>query len=92
MAGKAGNGRGILAEGSVGTGDRVSFDGMIQRVALVEVQVCPGIHFLVGDGGAPGESDRVCFAVHFHLTSDMASHAHVLGSCVEVRREITRVG
>ena len=91
VAGEAGDGRGILAQGDVGARHRVSLDGMIEFVSLVEVKIDPGIHFLEGDCGAPGESESVRLAIHLHKTADVASHTDVLRRSVQMAREVTGV-
>lgn len=91
VAGEAGDGRGVLAEGDVGARNWMSLDGMIELVSLVEVEVGPGIHFLERDCGAPRESDSVCLAIHLHETADVASHTEVLRRGVQMGREITGV-
>jgi hypothetical protein len=66
VAGEAGDGRSVLAEVDVRARHRMPFNGMIELVSFVKVQVDPGIHFLEWDRGAPRKSESVRLAVHFH--------------------------
>lgn len=91
VAGEAGNGRSALTKGDVGTRNRMSLDGVIEFVSLVEVEVDPGIYFLERDCGIPREGESVRLAIHLHETADVASHTDVLRRSVQMGREITRV-
>jgi len=91
VAGEAGNGWGVLTKGDDGTRNRMSLDGVIEFVSLVEVEVGPGIHFLERDCGAPREGESVRLAIHLHETADVASHTDVLRRGVQMGRKITGV-
>jgi hypothetical protein len=92
VAGEAGDGRGVLVQGGVGASDRMSFDGVVELVSLIEVQVEPGIHFLERDYGTPRKREGVRLAIHLHETPDVASHADILRRGVQKCRKVTRVG
>lgn len=92
VAAKAGDWRGVLAQGTVGPRDRMSLYGVVEFVSFVEVEVEPGIHFLEGDCGAPRQSQGVRLAIHLHEATDMASHADILRRGEQMRGEITGVG
>lgn len=91
VAGKARNGRGVLAKDEVGTGDRMSLDGVIEFVSFVEVEIEPRIHFTERDSGAPRKSKGARLAIDLHEIANVASHADLLRRRVELRGEIAGV-
>ena len=92
VAAEAGDRRSIFSKGNVWARDRMSLDGVIELVSLVEVEVEPRVHLLEWDCSAPRKSERARLAIHLHETPDVAGHTDVLRRGVQMRRETTGVG
>lgn len=91
VAAETGDGRGVLPKREVGARNWMPFDGMIELMCSIKIQIKPGPHFLERNCGAPGESEGAGFAIHSHKVSDVACHADVLRRGVQLSGKITDV-